>query len=505
MPVNTPHSDYEIKLPQWTRCRTVYEGQDAVKAAGEAFLPKLDSHYGTKGATKYAAYKQRALFFNATGRTVDGLAGGVFQKAPTTDANGDLKKHLVDLTLTNVSFESLALETMKEVLKVGRIGLLVEMADSAENPSRPYWVVHQAENITSWRTARISGDEMLTLVVLREYADEPNPDDPFASAPVEQYRVLRLRLENDRRIYEQCVYTLKDRNAPKDKQEWVAGAPIVPLRRGTPLSFIPFVFINPTSVGPKPEKPPLLDLVDVNISHYQTMADLEHGRHFCGLPQPWVRGGPQGDEPLAIGSGNAWMLSGDHGQAGMLEFTGQGLGALENADKQKRQMMATLGARMLESQSSHVEAAKTVEMRSAGEHASLRTIAGSTQQGLQLGLQFHRWWIGTEIRPSDVSVSVALNKDFMNVDASPDKIRVAITAVQEGELSSKEFFGILQRGNWIDQSSTFDAELAQRKAEMRLAEGGALDVDDPEQGDDRDDDDDTDADDKPELRSRGGA
>jgi hypothetical protein len=43
----------------------VIAGEDAVKAAGERYLSRLDS----QNDEEYAAYKNRALFFNATSPT----------------------------------------------------------------------------------------------------------------------------------------------------------------------------------------------------------------------------------------------------------------------------------------------------------------------------------------------------------------------------------------------------------------------------------------------------
>src|SRR5574341_686442 len=84
--VDTKHKAYEEILAVWERCRDTRAGSDAVKKAGPKYLPPLGSHVsngmGTEGAVKYNAYKMRALFFNAVGRTIDGLAGLVFQKPP---------------------------------------------------------------------------------------------------------------------------------------------------------------------------------------------------------------------------------------------------------------------------------------------------------------------------------------------------------------------------------------------------------------------------------------
>jgi hypothetical protein len=65
MPVNSTHLDYDANLPAWLRARDVIAGDEAVKSAGEKYLPRLDSQTDNE----YFAYKTRACFFNATSRT----------------------------------------------------------------------------------------------------------------------------------------------------------------------------------------------------------------------------------------------------------------------------------------------------------------------------------------------------------------------------------------------------------------------------------------------------
>ena len=43
MTANSTHPEYDASLPAWQRARDVLAGEDAVKAAGEKYLPRLDS------------------------------------------------------------------------------------------------------------------------------------------------------------------------------------------------------------------------------------------------------------------------------------------------------------------------------------------------------------------------------------------------------------------------------------------------------------------------------
>jgi hypothetical protein len=56
MPVDTTHPDYDGTLPARERARHVLAGEDAVKAAGIRYLPRLDA----QSDEDYKTYKDRA-------------------------------------------------------------------------------------------------------------------------------------------------------------------------------------------------------------------------------------------------------------------------------------------------------------------------------------------------------------------------------------------------------------------------------------------------------------
>jgi len=451
-------------LTRWEKCRDFYEGADAVKAKGTTYLPAAGSH--EEDSKKYNAYKTRALFFNGTRRTVLGLGGAVFQKSPSVVVPGHMESDITDITLTGVSLDLFALYSTREVLITGRYGIFVDMAE------RPYWTGYQAEAIISWNAERRDGREVLTRVILSEVREVPNPKDIFAFIEIECFRVLSL-IDN---VYTQTLwYKTSD-------GDWAPEADVIPLRRGEPLDFIPFTFMSSDSVSSRIERPPLEDVVDVNMSHYHSMADLEWGRHFVALPTPWVSGLVGKDqEKLAIGSGVAWQLA-EGGRAGMLEFTGRGLGALEKADVQKRHMMAALGARLLEDQPNQPETLGAVQIRHAGEHATLRTMTQVIGQGLTAALKWHAWWTGTEDSPLEVEeVSIALNKDFINVKASSEEIKTLLLAWQADAISYETFYEGLQSGEWARPGVTAEEEQDDIDKKLSLIPGSEKEEEEEEE------------------------
>lgn len=461
MPVETPHKAYAAASPKWTRCRDCYEGSDSVKAKGQAYLPPLDSHEQNPRA--YDFYIMRALFYNAVGRTVDGLSGGIFQKPMETEAPPSAEAFLKDVTLTNQTAEMFALGLVIEELVTGRYGILIDVSGEAApaGKDRPYWAGYRAEDIISWRTSRQDGDEVLTRVVLSEELELAKANDPFVIECETIYRVLELADG----VYTQTTHR-KNKKSGKFEEAPLPGsgndAIHTPKRRGTPLNFIPFIFVSPMSLSPDVAKPPLEDLCDVNLSHYRSSADLEHGRHWTALPTPWVSGIKK-DGALSIGSGKAWVLDKD-GKAGMLEFTGQGLKALETADTQKRGMMATLGARLLETQPGNAETLGAVTMRHSGEHASLRTIAGTAEAALTMALQIAAWWAagpGTAETANwtDVVAAAKLNKEFFSVKMTEAELKAWVMALQADKVAYPTFYAALERGGLARAGVTAEGEL----------------------------------------------
>jgi hypothetical protein len=102
MPVNSTHVDYDASALEWSRARDVLAGEDAVKAAGRKYLPRLDS----QSDVEYEAYVTRASFFGAMARTLDEYLDLIFRRAPVLSlGSGEgLKGFAADCDLWGLDF-----------------------------------------------------------------------------------------------------------------------------------------------------------------------------------------------------------------------------------------------------------------------------------------------------------------------------------------------------------------------------------------------------------------
>ena len=459
MPVDTRNAQYSERIKQWTMCRDVSAGTDKIKEEGTKYLPKLSGQDGDE----YEAYKRRADFFGAFARSVQGIAGAVFRRHPTVDMPEQYADYTDDVTLEGLPFDVFARMCFDEILTVGRVGVYADMPTegAADLPLRPYAVMVTAENVINWRQ-RWSfnfGRYILDMVVIRETV-EATGGDQYQSEEVEQYRVMEI--END--IVVVRLYR-ENKQAVDNDDKWTLYSEVIPRRLGAALVRIPFKFINVTTLTPDVQKPPLLDLAHVNLSHYRSSADLEHGRHYTALPTPWVAGFPANTE-LRIGANIAWVSDDPQAKAGILEFTGQGLGALETAVEQKEKRMAVLGARMLESQPRGVEAADTVRLRQAGEAATIQGIINAIEAGLEDLLGWMVWWGGGG--PDDVTLEI--NRDVINSVLQPDELAALTAALQSGGISYDTYYYNLERGDMTRP----DIDAEEEREGISNDAGGAL-------------------------------
>ena len=467
MPANTQHAKYGSFLPLWKKARDTVQGEEAVKAAGSTYLP----HLSEQDSTEYEAYKKRALFFSATGRTVDGLSGAIRRKPTKIEfPNEDDLKHIGRAKESREQMEGV---TIREVLSVGRLGLLVDAP--AEDGAPPYVSIYYAEDIINWREDLIAGRKVPTMVVLLERLEQADPKDPYKVEEVVQYRCLHLGTkpaysdktramdfapgysESDVKqpFYYQEVWREDKQSTKPDKLTFIER--IVPKMTGGRLwREIPFVFVNSTDTDPCPSEPPLLDLVNVNLSHYRTSADLEHGRHWTALPTPWFAGFKFAG-PVKIGSGICHTTDDPSAHAGMLEFTGAGLGHLKEAIAEKERQMAALGSRLLEPQKAAQEAAEAIRLRTAGEQSALALISKTLSNAWTQVLHWLWTWTQTSDAGAD-KIVCTLNTDFGISGLDSAQMTSMMAAVQGGLMSFDTWFFNLQRAEVIPDDVTVEDE-----------------------------------------------
>jgi len=428
MGIDSKHPHYAQKENQWARCRDTYDGEDAVKDKKADYLPKLTGQTDKS----YSAYIKRASFYNAVKRTIQGLTGAVMRIEPVVEGAPD--EWLDDITGTGMTLNDFIHYMLTEQLLTGRQVVLVEHDGEA-----PYLTGYSTEQVTNWLEDRL---------VLKEKYRAINPNDPYDSKYETQYREL---------LMEENRYIVRIWREVKGK--WSVVEELFPSKRGKALEDLPFISVSVDGLNLRPEIPPLLNLADMNLSHYRTSADLEHGRHFTALPTPYVTG-VDVDSELSIGAESAWVLPDPTSKAGYLEFSGQGLGALETAMDDKRSMMASLGAQLLEGQKNGVEASETLKLRQSSETSVLMRSVKAVESALEKALNIMAEWQGLS------EITLTLNTDFADTGLNPQEMTAIMGLWQSGAISHESLLWNMKRGELIP--AMVDIEEERQRIDIQL-------------------------------------
>jgi hypothetical protein len=109
--LDTTNPQYDKWLPVWKKCRDAIEGQEWVHEQGEIYLPNPAQW----NPELYKAYKLRATYFNACGRTLDGMTGLIFRKQPEVVHPTALKPIADDIDMAGSDLMAFAEQLVDEL------------------------------------------------------------------------------------------------------------------------------------------------------------------------------------------------------------------------------------------------------------------------------------------------------------------------------------------------------------------------------------------------------
>ncbi|MCP4149824.1 MAG: DUF4055 domain-containing protein [bacterium] len=441
MKVDTEHPVFRAMLPKYGKMADVLAGEDDIKSAGDRYIPALSG----QDRKDFDAYVNRGSFFEATGRTVRGLTGTITRKPETVELPENMTVFVKDVTRSGVSISEAIRYTCDEILSYGRQGIFVD--HSGVDGAFPYFAFYGARNIINWFPDYPTVENPLQYVVLRENVSKLSTGDPYKRDSIEQVRIIKM---NDGQVIAETWQ--KQKNAD-DSLAWRL-IKTIPLRiNGKPWEEIPFIFIGAEKNTPAPEKPPLLGLANLNLTHWRTDVDYRHGLHILSLPTPYAMGFAD-DVGITLGPGAAITNRDTNAKVGMLEYSGVGINSVRTELNEIKKEMAVMGSRLLEEQPSVAETATGQRLRQAGNVSTLSTIAGQIEQGYTRALKYAARWM----RQDESKVSCVLNKDFLDSQLSPQQITVLMQAWQGGGISQDTFIHNLIRGEIVPGSRSIEDE-----------------------------------------------
>lgn len=440
------HPEYHYWREAWQQIRDAYLGDEEMRRQAHRYIPMLE----TMDRDEYAAYVQRATFYNMVAKTVNGMHGTLFHRTPkVVGMPKKMDEHLATISREGTSIHAFAHTVAREVVSIGRYGILVDREPEPSN-APAYLTGYLAENIISWTVESIKGKYTLTEVVLREI--EMRKTQRFGShvSYYTNFRVLKLEQlpDSDDYVYVQYFFEASEKEVIADLNSTPSEV-TVPTNRGVPFDYIPFYFVGAVENTPGIDKSPILDITKLNISHYQTTAHLEHGRFYTGLPIYFVQTG-EGQEKgeYQLGPSTVWEIE-LGARPGILEFNGTGLSALERALNQKEHQIAALGGRVVGVMSNATaESAEITEMKNKNEASVLMTIAGNISEALTKALITWAKWMDVPEATAD-KIEFRMSRDFLFSLGTSREFRAIQAMYKDGVIPIEVVYDYLRRSDVI--------------------------------------------------------
>ncbi len=428
--------EYKAQMPDLELVRDVYAGSRVIKEAGAKYLPQEPKETDEAWAIRL----KRSGWWGGYRKTVRALVGMVFRKAPVlSEGVAQQILNIVDnIDLQGNDLQTFVKNSFRQAFD-GHSFILIDMPRpldpevatlANESGRRPYWCPRTKDQVINWQESTSdAGEIVLTQVTIHECLKEAA--GRFAETEVEQWRVLSLvggRLEWE-------IWRERE-GEEKAKELYLHDGGIVPQ-----IDFIPLVVVPTNSTGFLTSDPPLKDLADLNISHYQLWSDIKNIIHRCCVPILAFFGRSEEDNQVEIGP-NAGVDMPIGGDVKYVEPAGTGIASAQEEMKCTERLMGVMGLELLAPRSD-VEVTAT---QSAIDDSSQISEIGGMVESLDNAVNQALYYTSRFFGLTEVGGEWKANKDFNRLKLDSAMLTTLSNLVLSGQWSVDSLWWAMERG-----------------------------------------------------------
>lgn len=445
--------DSAAMLPYWDKVDAIVEGYEAVRAAGEIFLPKFENETEDDYKTRLRLTK----FTNIYRDVVEGLATKPFEEEVTLiepkdngDTSGETTKappqitefcENVDGSANNLS--SFAAQTFFNGINNAIDWIFVDyptadpnvirtVADAKKNNIRPFWSHVLGRNVLEARTEVVGSKEVLSYIRFLE----PGVTEP------DQIRIFE-------KSGEVVTWELWKRNVNARENEKNA---YVKIGEGTlTINVIPLVpFITGRRDGKSFKLYPVMrDAADLQITLYQDESALQFIKTMAGYPMLAANGmkpdkNPDGTpKKLAVGPMKVLYgtpdAAGNHGTWAYVEPDATSMDFLQKSIVLTKQDLRELGRQPLTATTGQLTVITTA-VAAQKARSAVGAWALMLKQSLETALGITALWMGVKYNPQ-----VNVFTEFDSVTEGNADLTELGAARERGDLSRETYWSELKR------------------------------------------------------------
>lgn len=425
-------------MTDWSVMAAVTRGTNYLRDQSDIYLPQEPR----EDDEAYETRVKRSVLSPYTSRLIETAAGAILRKPIHIEGDPYWQNLANDIDGIGSNISEYARRCLISSLTYGHSAILVDypaatnamnLAEERALGRRPYFVHIDAPQIWGWR--KESGTNRLLQVRIHDY--DVRPVNDFGEEQVELMRVIYPGRYD--------VYTLG-----QEVVEFSATG-------GYSLDEIPLVPVYSNRRDVLMSLPPLLDIANLNITHYQRQADLIHALHIAAMPTLVLEGWDDTTGSATMGVNYAISM-----QPGNKAYYVQSDSTSFNAQMEElrslEHQMSTLGVTKLFGQKFVAESAEAKRIDQAQSNSVLSIISQELESCLNQAFAFAARYVGIE--PPKITV----DRDFDYYRLLGQDIAVLSQLNTDGKISDPLLLEVLRRGEILPDNIDIPEELERTKS-----------------------------------------
>lgn len=370
----------------------------------------------------YKARLARSPYLRRLEPIIDGFAG-LLAEYYLEDVPEGLEEYFNNIDLMGNSFQVFLKECDKMALRDGHCFVYVDYPvmqeevtrsalDDQSDTRQPYLVLIDPRNVPNWSYDFVNGEMVIQHVTIKETIKVQNGD--FGYEYKEVWRVLTPG-----------AFAVFEIVRDTDTGNWV---PQLIEQGVTSLSEVPFVYYSVSDLHPFTSFPPLLNLAELNLLHYQQSSDYYTVMHMCNLPVPVRKGAMEldGTIPELILGPNSPVDVPIDGDFAFVEPAGTAIEATRQSIIDIESKMDEMALSFL-SGNQQEKTATEVSIQSAQTQSFLSTLADQKESAATTMLKL----MGMYVNQQEVG-KICINKDLLRPPITPEQVALCF---KEGIIS----------------------------------------------------------------------
>lgn len=474
---DTRSAYFTAMKPAWDQVSALMGGTRAMRLAGENYLPRHEA----ESLTTYTNRLNQTTLFNVFRSSVRHMTAQAFAK-PATLAEGapsEFAAMAEDIDQEGSSLSQFLRAAFESTLPRGEGYILVDVdpagegertiADQRRAGRRPYWVFIPAGAMLQLVIERVGGREVVSRARWLDASYEP-AEEGFGETHVTRVR----EYSRDGWKVWRHERKVEEHNPARNQGAETGGRWDLEDEGENPFTYegervVPIVPVRLTGLEEDGLRvPPLQDLADKNVEHWQSSSDQRAILTFARFPMLSGSGVDPDDlektqdGKVAIGP-QAFLFSRDpQGKFGYVEPSGAAIKAGSDDLNRLVEEMASLAAQpYMTKQSGDVTATRTA-LEHGKSHSLLESYVETLRDCAEQAARYTGAWMNRDF--SGVGIEIDPQFSATGIDAA--KVTALLNARQNGDLSREAFLSELQAIGVLSEMFAFEVNSAQLEAEM---------------------------------------